>query len=212
MTTYPRNITKTSSANLKVFVGTVTLQPEATISSWKPSELPCTELSPLLGRPEQHTAALGLRQNFVLLVLELSLKITMSAILLLGVYSRRPLSLPCRQPPSRVSSRGPHPAGVPGVLSGLGPPSLILMQPPQERLNIQSQPQPMLGAGLSPLQPPCSRAAWRPPAGPWRLDRFVQGVLCAPTELLCSPLHRVILSQVGVVFLHVLSASPSPVC
>ena len=80
---------------MKVFVGTVTLQPEVTISSWKPSELPCAELSPLLGRPEQHTAALGLRQSFVLSVLELNLKMATSAILLLGVYSRRPLSLPC---------------------------------------------------------------------------------------------------------------------
>ena len=89
-----------------------------TISSWKPYKLPCTELSRLLGRPEQHTTALGLRQNFVLLVLELGSKMTMSAEL----ASQRPPSLPCRRPPSRMCSRGPPSAGVLGVLSGLGPP------------------------------------------------------------------------------------------
>lgn len=96
----------------------MTPRPVVTISSWKPSQLPCTELSRLLRRPEQHTAALGLRQNFVLLVLELGLKMTMSAEL----ASQRPPSLPCRRPPSRMCSRGPPSAGVPGVLSGLGPP------------------------------------------------------------------------------------------
>lgn len=82
------------------------------------------------------------------------------------------------------------------------------MQPPQERLNIQSQPQPVLGAHLSPLNPPRLHAVRRPPAGPWRLDGLVQGVLCAPTEPLCSPAPSR-LAPVGVALLHVLSASPT---
>ena len=65
----------------------MTLQLVVTISSQKPFKFPHTELSCLLRRPEQHTAALGLRQNFVLLVLELRSKMTMSESWLPGGLS-----------------------------------------------------------------------------------------------------------------------------
>lgn len=137
----------------------MTLQLVVTISSQRPSKLPRTELSCLLGRPEHHTAALGLRQSSVLLVLELSSKMTASAEL----ASRRPLSLPCRRPPSRVSSRGPPPAGVPWVLSGLGPPKQPHFNATTSGKAQHPKPATACAGGASqPLEPPtlaCSAAS-----------------------------------------------------
>ena len=64
----------------------------------------------------------------------------------------------CRRPPSRVSSRGPPPAGVPGVLSGLGPPK-------QPHFNATTSgkaqhPKPATacaGGATQPLEPPHAR-------------------------------------------------------
>ena len=65
------------------------------------------------------------------------------------------------------------------------------------------------GGGTQPLAAPmlsCSMAS-----SSWALatGQVCPGSALRQTELLCSPLHRVILSQVGLVFLHVLSASPT---